>query len=173
VDTIGPCRKCGETAVLIPSRKWCRPCNAANTRAFRKKNPGWVKAYDRKRYARDRVDEGFVAAERKRGREYWRKLRHEAIMAYGGYHCACCGETEPLFLELDHVLNDGAAHRRSLGYAGNGKGASSRTLSWLKEHNYPAGFQVLCANCNKGKERNGGVCTHHGNAGIAAQQTRT
>src|SRR5262252_4538483 len=39
--------------------------------------------------------------------------RLEMIAAYGG-ECACCGETEPVFLTLDHVNGDGAAHRRSM-----------------------------------------------------------
>jgi hypothetical protein len=41
-----------------------------------------------------------------------RKLKEAAYKAYGGFRCACCGEAEPLFLSLDHVNNDGAAHRK-------------------------------------------------------------
>lgn len=116
--------------------------------------------YYRHREAKNRLDPEWVAWNRARGRDYWKALRHETIMAYGGYRCACCGETEPMFLSLDHVNNDGASHRRSLGYGGNGKGASSRTLKWLKDNNFPEGFQVLCMNCNTGKQRNNGVCPH-------------
>ena len=115
--------------------------------------------YEADRYRQLRTDSDWVGHERKRGREYWRKVRHEAIMAYGGYRCACCGETEPAFLSIDHVFNNGAAHRRELGWTvGNGKGAN--ITKWLKDHGYPAGFQVLCMNCNHGKARNGGVCPH-------------
>ena len=110
-----------------------------------------------------RLDQEFVESEKKRGREYWRKLRHEVIMAYGGYKCNCCGETEPLFLVIDHVNNDGAEHRRSISNrkdCGNGKGASADTWRWLKNNDYPDGFQVLCMNCNFGKSRNKGICPH-------------
>ena len=31
---------------------------------------------------------------------------------------------------------------------------------WLKRNNFPEGFQVLCFNCNCGKEINKGVCPH-------------
>ena len=80
-------------------------------------------------------------------------------MAYGGYKCACCGEMEPKFLTLDHVFNNGAEHRRSLGYTkGNGRGGN--LVTWLKKHRYPAGFQVLCMNCNFGKHTNKGICPH-------------
>ena len=35
-----------------------------------------------------------------------------AIEAYGG-GCVCCGVREPEFMTLDHVYDDGAAHRRT------------------------------------------------------------
>lgn len=81
------------------------------------------------------------------------RLQHQAIVAYGGYRCACCGETEPLLLTLDHINNDGARHRRQLG-------GSMPLYQWLRDNNYPPGFQVLCASCNLGRHRNGGVCPH-------------
>ena len=78
------------------------------------------------------------------------KLRHDAIMAYGGYECVCnhggkkCGVLVPNFLTLDHINNDGAIHRKALGGKGN-------LYQWLKVKNYPPGFQVLCYNCNCSK----------------------
>ena len=33
---------------------------------------------------------------------------------------------------------------------------------WLKNNNFPEGFQVLCFNCNCGKARNKGICPHSG-----------
>lgn len=65
-------------------------------------------------------------------------------------------------LELDHINNDGAGHRRSLGRTiGNGKGASSVIYHWLKKQGFPKGIiQVLCASCNKAKSRMG-ACPGH------------
>jgi len=87
---------------------------------------------------------------------HYYRLQHEAIMAYGGYVCVCCGETEPLFLSIDHINNDGNKHRKKFQSSGDG------LYKWLKRHNYPKGFQILCMNCNFGKRRNAGICPHKG-----------
>ena len=86
---------------------------------------------------------------------YYYRLQDEALRAYGGYKCACCGTTIREFLTIDHIENDGNAHRKAIGF---NYGASF--YRWLKQNNYPPGFQVLCYNCNYGKHRNHGVCPH-------------
>lgn len=79
------------------------------------------------------------------------RLRDAALAAYGD-KCACCGVTERAFLTIDHVNRDGAVHRQSIG---------NITINlWLARHGYPDGFQILCWNCNMGRERNDGVCPH-------------
>jgi 5-methylcytosine-specific restriction endonuclease McrA len=80
-----------------------------------------------------------------------RQLRDEVVSAYGG-ECVACGETEPLFLTLDHVNNDGHVLRKESSHA-----TSASLYRWVKKHNYPDSIQVLCMNCNFGKARNGGV----------------
>jgi hypothetical protein len=80
-------------------------------------------------------------------------LRSEMILAYGGC-CACCGESEVIFLDLDHIHNNGAEHRREFG---NGV----KIILWLRDNGWPReNFQLLCSNCNQGKARNGGTCPH-------------
>jgi hypothetical protein len=86
------------------------------------------------------------------------KIKAECFEAYGGWKCACCGETEPHFLTLDHINDDGAMWRRVEFGAGN-NGAGLRTYEWCKRNKYPPIFQVLCWNCQHGKRRNG-VCPH-------------
>lgn len=83
-------------------------------------------------------------------------LRAKVLEAYGGPVCACCGETEVMFLTIDHINNDGNIERKSGLYAGSGYGF----YQWLRKNNYPKGYQVLCMNCNVGKHKNGGVCPH-------------
>ncbi len=60
--------------------------------------------------------------------------------------CIGCSETNIGFLTIDHINNDGAKHRKAIG--------SLNLYSWIKQNNYPPGFQVLCFNCNCGKTRN-------------------
>jgi hypothetical protein len=62
--------------------------------------------------------------------------------------------TEPKFLSLDHIENNGSVHRKEIKNRGSG------IFKWLRDNDYPAGFQVLCMNCNHGKAQNGGVCPH-------------
>jgi hypothetical protein len=82
--------------------------------------------------------------------------RNAVFAAYGGYICACCGETEPKFLSIDHINNDGGEERRSGLYSSSG----TAFYLWLRKNAFPPGYQVLCMNCQVGKHRNGGVCPH-------------
>lgn len=83
-------------------------------------------------------------------------LRQQVLNAYGGFKCNCCGESEPLFLTIDHVENDGAEMRKNGVHSRGG----TQFYQWLRKNGFPDGFQVLCMNCNLGKHRNGGVCPH-------------
>lgn len=149
---------------------------------FNKVAEGHTLCFKHLRYVRDRTRKvrqqrasdglcitcGKVEAEKKGQRcegcrlkrnEFFRKqakaLRVEIISEYGG-RCTCCGENDINFLQIDHVNNDGAAHRK----------ANSKSLAgfwmyhWIKKNNYPNTLQVLCANCNFSKKMNGGVCSH-------------
>jgi hypothetical protein len=84
------------------------------------------------------------------------KVKDEVFKAYGGYICACCGEMEETFLTIDHINNDGHIHRRDMASKKGGSGF----FAWLRKHKFPAGFQVLCRNCNWSKHVNHGVCSH-------------
>jgi hypothetical protein len=84
-------------------------------------------------------------------RQKARSLRFEVFEIYGGAFCQCCREDTYEFLSIDHINNDGAVHKRQR------KG--SNLYQWLKRHNYPKGFQVLCMNCNFAKGRYG-FCPH-------------
>jgi hypothetical protein len=70
----------------------------------------------------------------------WRRLRQQVLSAYGGPVCVGCGETCDPVLEIDHINQDGAEHRKQIG--------SSALYRWLKQNNFPDGFRVLCRNCN-------------------------
>jgi hypothetical protein len=85
--------------------------------------------------------------------EYRASLRAEMHEAYGNA-CACCGEKEPLFLQLDHIFNDGHLDRKE-------NKTSAKLWAKLKKQGWPKDrYQLLCANCNFGKAMNGGICPH-------------
>lgn len=82
--------------------------------------------------------------------------RMDVLYHYGGNppKCKCCGEKYIEFLEVDHINNDGAEHRRK-----NKLMAGGGTFHFLRKNNYPKGFQILCSNCNQAKGKYG-KCPH-------------
>lgn len=122
---------------------------------FHSRNPGYKQAYDA--FYRAENPEKWSGYNKK----HRLKLKRQVMDAYGGA-CACCGETELTFLTIDHINDDGAEHRRQLAAEKGGSWgqAGSPTYRWLRDNGFPEGFQVLCANCNCGKQWNGGVCPH-------------
>lgn len=82
--------------------------------------------------------------------EPYYKMKLEVFKAYsplGMVACQLCGEKNIWFLTLDHMNNAGAQHRRELGLGGN------RIFQWAKKNKFPAGFRVLCYNCNCGRPK--------------------
>jgi len=68
--------------------------------------------------------------------------------------CNCCGESIFEFLSMDHINGGGTQHRRQLNGGNN-------IYRWLRKNNFPDGFQVLCYNCNCGREKTPDkVCPH-------------
>ncbi len=83
------------------------------------------------------------------GRAKNNRERQRAIDAYGG-RCTCCGESEPRFLQLDHVNDDGYKHRKEM--------KTNSLARWAIKNNFPPSLQLLCANCNHAKRF--GLCPH-------------
>lgn len=83
-----------------------------------------------------------------------RKRHHQIkldVLAHYGSKCVCCAEANSTFLQIDHINDDGNVHRKN--------DTTARAIwTWLKRHNFPPGFQVLCANCNYAKRF--GRCPH-------------
>ncbi len=129
------CTKCGEVKPLTDFHKdprgfrtgregSCKQCKAAYGRAHRKPHTKATRA------------KNLVA-----GKKYNDQLRNDVLAAYGG-KCACCGESHPEFLAIDHINGGGEKHRRTVGY-GHG------VYLWLRKHNFPKDkFRLLCHNCN-------------------------
>ena len=94
-----------------------------------------------------------------RKHEFNKALKQEVFNHYGG-KCYCCGETILSGLTLDHINQDGAAHRREIQKDSTGKGTAGRMWKWAKKHNYPDIFRVACWTCNSMAFYNQGVCPH-------------
>lgn len=94
---------------------------------------------------------------RARNHAAYLKTKLEVMQRYGGY-CQCCGEPRIEFLTIDHINQNGADHRRELGFDHTCTGYNF--YIWLRKQDYPdLGLQVLCANCNTAKGAFG-VCPH-------------
>lgn len=152
----GLCIFCGK----VPPREGKRTCCECSERS-RKYN----KARAAKRIAlgkcskcgrKNLVTKRHCRACAKKHQESARKnyliMRDRVFEAYGGYCCACCGEKERAFLTIDHIHNDGCKHRKEIG--------QSNCYRWLRDNDYPSGFQVLCMNCQWGRKNCNGVCPH-------------
>ena len=140
-----------------------KEAKAENGLEYYAANKEAIKERERKKYSLERETirkrrRELNTDERREQNSERERIRHAAyrnivINAYGG-KCACCGETEPLFLEIDHINNDGNKHRAIIGTSGR------IIIYWIIRNNFPADFQILCSNCNQGKRRNGGICPH-------------
>lgn len=90
------------------------------------------------------------------------KQNRAIVIERMGGMCECCGETETAFMEVDHINDDGKQQR--LKHPGQ-----ATIYWWLVKHNFPAGFRLLCSNCNRGRWRNGGICPHQEGSQAIAQ----
>ena len=86
-------------------------------------------------------------------REKRKEARRKVLNHYSGIppKCACCGEDTNQFLTIDHIDKTTVNPKYR---------ASTKLFKWLIDNNYPEGYQILCFNCNCGKQVNGDVCPH-------------
>lgn len=89
------------------------------------------------------------------GMKYRYKLKLEMLEAFG-WKCQCCGEDNPHFLTMDHVMNDGRQHREEVGGFQSVEVlyGAARKEGWPKDK-----YQLLCMNCNWAKGK-WGECPH-------------
>jgi hypothetical protein len=113
---------------------WCRSC----------RNAGAAEWVARNRKAR-------AASQRRRNQA----IRLRVLIHYSGDppSCQCCGETELVFLAIDHEGGGGSKHAKAIG------GGGSKLAKWIVDHDFPPGFRILCHNCNHGTHL-AGVCPH-------------
>jgi hypothetical protein len=126
----------------------CKQCKFEYNKTYLAKkrlDPEWVKANDaiRKTYKRKHPSKKYYTAERERN---WRLRFKRKIMSHycedGIVKCIRCKFEDIRALSIDHITGGGIKHRKAIGAVG-----SAEFYRWLRNNNYPAGFQVLCMNC--------------------------
>lgn len=122
-------------------------------REWRRKNPERSRAIWQKSHKKNY--ESYKIRHNTYLRNYTKRKREEALFKYGG-KCVCCGENTNEFLSFDHVNNDGNNHRKIV--------KSSRQFYYqLCKNEISKDFQILCFNCNMGRQFFGGIeklCPH-------------
>src|SRR3990172_2845526 len=128
----------------ITGPRYCRTC-------AKQRYQKWYDAHLEEEQARQRGKMAVRSTARKTAASarYRHKCRQLALDHYGR-SCACCGETEEVFLTFDHANNDGHTHRKT---------DRKYLPRFLKVLGFPDGYQVLCWNCNAAKSIRG-VCPH-------------
>ena len=83
------------------------------------------------------------------------RLKQAIVEGYGG-KCNCCGYSENIYaLVIDHIFNDRKEEIKKF------KGSTHTFYRYLRDASYPKDrYQLLCMNCNMGKQLYNGVCPH-------------
>lgn len=175
------CGRCGEVKAasefsLNAGRQdglqvYCRPCFAEyrkdkqsgyNARWYAKNAEAQRKAASERYYANP---EPVRARRRKANRDPEEYARHVAdmlarakrnkarVFAHYGISCACCGESNPGFLTIDHINGCTKEERKA-------QGLGAAFYRWLCTNGFPEGFRTLCAGCNLARASNKGICPH-------------
>lgn len=149
----GKCDDCGVTKSKSWTTKYgksrCVSCYAKVKKpghcdfCGKTSSPAWFNDYGKRRSCRNC-----------RGIRYVTQLKINAFKAYaknGKIECNAkdCHISDIDMLTIDHIKNDGAAHRRQMRGNRRGNGGIYRVL---KKLGYPKGYQTLCWNHNSKKE---------------------
>lgn len=96
-----------------------------------------------------------------------RMLARIDVFGHYGGKCACCGETEVMFLTIDHIEKRAGKIEREK----NPSMVGLTLMKWLRKNEYPEGYRVLCWNCNLCSGLRG-YCPHDASASGLIVETR-
>lgn len=109
-----------------PENTVCLECKSTDGKYHAK---GLCEKCRGRKWRKENKDKTKTIAKRSRD-----KAREDVLNHYGN-KCNCCGESQPEFLAIDHINNDGCEHRR--------KHYKSMYI-WVRKNNYPSDLQILC-----------------------------
>jgi endogenous inhibitor of DNA gyrase (YacG/DUF329 family) len=148
-----PCAECGKRFLRHgEARKLCPKCRPPLTKPCKRCGAQFVGSMDSRAYCSTQCRDDELTEQRAAARL---AERITSLRAYGGENpaCVCCGVQGHFFLALDHIDGGGRKHRQETGGGG--------FYVWLRKNGYPAGFRVLCHNCNMARQFSGtGTCPH-------------
>lgn len=128
----GRCYRCPKQAML--GRTKCTSCSESQSKK------GLAKYYQKR-------ESGTYSPSR--------AIREAKAVVMSHYGPACsCGVAFLSMLTIDHIDNNGAAHRRE------GKNQGTHLYRKLISAGFPAGYQCLCWNCNFKKHRLRQIAAH-------------
>jgi hypothetical protein len=163
-----PPQQCSKCHTLKPLKKFqlikrrnrapyyeakCRDCINEETRKRYENDPTPINTRNRK-YRQSHREELNLQVKNIHRTIRW-ALKLEVIAFYGG-QCACCGESNIYFLQIDHLHGGGRKHRSRIKTT-----AGIHFYVWLRNEGFPPGYRVLCANCNSAFGAYG-FCPHEG-----------
>lgn len=124
----------------------CSQCGIEFSKELRKnlelRCPNCRKIRDATYHQKTKVHHNQIVADGKR----LLKLEVMSYYSNGEPQCKVCGNTGIKHLSIDHINGGGSKHTKEIGGGGN------QLYRWLKQNDYPDGFQVLCMNCNFDKK---------------------
>jgi len=131
---------------------YCRTCKSEIDKKYRKNNKEKVKNKAHEKYVRNMEhikNKSSLYAKSNRNKNNASstksrlKLKTKVFVHYCGGKIQCkCGVNDLYLLTIDHINGGGNEHRKQIG-----RKTGYNFYRWLKNNNYPDGFQVLCFNC--------------------------
>lgn len=161
----GLCVACGKTQPVTGNRR-CQPCREKRAKVSQSQKNRCPEGICRQCCIRPCLDElASCGMCRERGRkkmqETYRDIRREVLQIYGG-RCVCCGNSNPKYLQLDHVNNDGGMERKQLPPHVRG----GQFYKYVLKLGYiRSDLQLLCANCHNARRYGGCTSEDHPSIG--------
>lgn len=131
---------------------------------YYRRNSERIKARERAKYAANKtairvrrlalLTPNLRATNNRREKDRYATIRGEMLDAFDR-KCACCAEAEVLFLELTYIGPAAKSPHRKRHLGSVEAYRHAKRDRWSRSR-----WPLLCANCNRGRRRNGGVCPH-------------